>query len=303
MITCLICNKELSILCSHLKRIHKISKEDYVLKFPGAQIISEEETLRRSNSNYKLWASRTEEEKSKSGKIRRQGWTNESYINMVQSKLSYYQTLSSEERIKLFEKMNTMSIDFHNSPKYEANRLVRNNHISEGHLRNVQRDPSQYVKRMLDANSKMHYWLRTCSEDELNSFLKRSFLRPPKRFTFEYKGKAYQVRSSYEKLVLKVLVDFNLNFKYEVCLKRPDGRRYIADFIVEDKLCLEPKSIYYVEAQGGEYDLGMKKLAAENKNYKFVLLTEAEIFKCNLKEIIRSLCHECGIQIKESVMI
>jgi hypothetical protein len=161
----------------------------------------------------------------------------------------------------------------------------------------VQKDSSQYVKRMLSANSKMHNWLRTCSEEELGSFLKRSFLRPPKLYTFEYKGNTYKVRSSYERIVLKILVDFNLNFEYEVCLRRPDGRRYIADFIVENKLCLEPKSIYYVEAQGGEYDLGMKKLAAENKNYKFVLLTEVEIFKHNLREIIRSLCHECGIQI------
>lgn len=301
MITCLICSKEFKILGRHLTNSHKINSSDYKVKFPEAKTISDEESLRRSDSNYVLWTSRTEEEKSKLGQIRRDGWTSESLVNMIQSKSVYFENLSEEEREVLTNKLHKLSNNFHHLPEYKEKRIYRVDKISESHSRNFEKDPNPYVKRMLNANSKMHEWLRTCSEDELDKFLKSSFLSYP-RYSFEYKGQTYKVRSSYEKVVLKLLVDLDLEFKYEVCLKRPDGRRYIADFIVENKLCLEPKSIHFVNLQG-EYELGMKKLAAENSNFKFVLLTEVEIFKYNLLDYIKLLCHECGIQIKESVMI
>lgn len=301
MITCLICKKEFKILGRHLTNSHKITSSDYKIKFPGSKTLSDEESLRRTNSNYKLWTSRTEEEKSKLGQIRRKGWTSESLSSMIQSKLIYFDNLSEEEREVLKDRLHKLSINFHNLPEYEEIRISRGPNISKSHKVNFETNPTNYISRMLHANSKMHEWLRTCSEDELDIFLKRSFLSYPKR-SFEYKGNTYKVRSSYEVIVLKLLVDLNLEFKYEVCLKRPDGRRYIADFIVENKLCLEPKSSHFVKIQG-EYELGMKKLAAENSNFKFVLLTEEEIFKSNLLEYIKLLCHECGIQIKESVMI
>lgn len=49
MVTCKICNKQFKILSSHVSFKHKMSKEDYMLSYPGADWISKDESAKISS--------------------------------------------------------------------------------------------------------------------------------------------------------------------------------------------------------------------------------------------------------------
>lgn len=51
-VSCLICGKELRSLAAHLQKIHEETPEDYLTRFPGAELTSEEVLARRSRFQY-----------------------------------------------------------------------------------------------------------------------------------------------------------------------------------------------------------------------------------------------------------
>lgn len=40
-IECLVCHKKYTNMATHLMMVHKLSKKDYQLKFPGAKVVSD----------------------------------------------------------------------------------------------------------------------------------------------------------------------------------------------------------------------------------------------------------------------
>jgi hypothetical protein len=123
-------------------------------------------------------------------------------------------------------------------------------------------------------------WLRTCSKEELAEYLE------PRTTYVEYKGKQYGVRSSYEEIMVKTLVDLSLRFEQEKYLIKPNGRWYRADFIVEEKLVIETKSHYWYDVQGGSETDAQRSGAARLAGLDYLLVMNGLIESPDLPLII-----------------
>ena len=54
-VTCKLCGKEYKVLGTHLTRINRVSREEYLEMFPGADIVSEATSLRASLTTTEVW--------------------------------------------------------------------------------------------------------------------------------------------------------------------------------------------------------------------------------------------------------
>lgn len=272
----------------HLNTAHGLTTAQYRELFPGAATRSEECQANRSKSQRKAWEAR--EDREAAGQRLKAGRSEDSYRKMANTKKTQYAAMTEEQRQEVLGKMHRMSAMFHNNPDHEEARASRAAAISKSWTSRIESDPAFYEaarQRMLRANSVMHEWLRTCSQEDLAEYLDGSFLRKPKKYEFEYCGRIYAVRSSYEVEVLKALVDLNLEFKYEpFMLRRSDGSLYRFDFLVEGCLVLEVKADYWHNLLG-RYTVD--KAAVESAGYAYGIVREKEIFGGGLHAIIGEL--------------
>lgn len=286
MIECKLCNNKMKWLTPHITRTHKMSTKEYLEKFPGSKLKDQETYEIFRKKNQAIHDSRSMEERKRRAKIGQAGHTDESRKRVGESQKIRIAKMTPEERSKnasyggqgLANKLSS-SIDA---------RLEHGKVLSNGWKIAFEKNPKLRIEcweRMLHAASIMHEKLRAMSDEELATYLDNSFLRTPKKYFFEYKGITYGVRSSYEKKVLKALVDLNLDFKYEpFFLLKSDGHKYRIDFLVDNRLILEVKAEYWYNE---EQNL-LREESARKVGYDYVLLMEKEIFG-NLHSIIREI--------------
>jgi hypothetical protein len=216
-----------------------------------------------------MWDKRTPEQRKWVTDNWRAGWTDESIEKMVKSRKLYFANMSDEDRMKMLDQLADATDLFYSSPDYEASRIARGRKISASLNHKLKTNPSFYEERrqaMIAAGRIQAEWLRTCSKEELAEYLE------PRTTHFEYKGKQYGVRSSYEEKMVKVLVDLGLRFTQEQYLKKPNGRWYRADFIVEEKLVIETKSKFWYGVQGGDQTDFLRKEAARLAGLDYLLV-------------------------------
>jgi len=259
-----------------MKRKHGISISDYVERFPGALTICPKVSQKKTDNNLKMWETR---DSKLAAKLMVEGRTNESYAKMSATKKQQAKHRTPEQVEECRSKMSEMAKKFHTDCAYADIRKERSQKISETHLRNMEdQDKSKgYLDRMSAARSVAHKNLREMSAEELDAFLSRSFLKIPKIYKFEHKGQHYGVRSSYEEIVLKKLVDLKIKFHYEpTSFPRSDGKMYRPDFIVNNTV-IEVKSTYWLNRMG-HADNAKRQQACESKGFNYQLILEDVVF-------------------------
>lgn len=285
-VECMLCGKRMSWLTSHIKRIHTLTLCDYHGLFPDSPIKSVEAGKTFSRRSQQMQDNRSEEEKSRIAKLRRAGYTESSLKKMSQSQKQRLANVPFAVK-SANAKKGAIAIKHKLLDPIEAK-----NHgckVSQGWEKAFDANPKLYKEcqdRMRKANVKAHENLKAMSDDELYAFLRRSFLRIPKKYSFMYKGVQYGVRSNYEKIVLKALVDCDISFEYEpFFLKLPNGKRYRVDFVVENQIVLEVKAKHWFKEEQND----LRKEASENAGYKYVLFMEDEVFSKDLHSIIKQM--------------
>jgi len=289
VVICKLCDKQFHFLGRHLTARHDINTDEYLRQFPGSSTISDECSNRRSASQLNAWSQLSDEERSDRGVQWRAGWTEESRLKMIKSKIDRYASMTADEREIMCQRMRDMGDDFHHAPEYTEIRERRAKSISDT-WRDRLSEPEFYgaaVDRMLYANSHMHKWLKTCSSDEMVEWLGNSFCRKPSKFKYTYKGHDVGVRTSYEKKMAETLIDLGLDYSYEgYTIPCIDGSRYWPDFTIEGlKLIFEVKAQYYFD----EYKNFQCQLASMNAGYVYYLFLEDDLFSKNLHETIGNI--------------
>jgi hypothetical protein len=263
--------------------MHGINTSRYRGMFPDAQTRSKEFFDSRSKGSKAMWDNRTPEERKWITDNWRAGWTDESVNKLIKSRKAYFANMSDQDRKEMIDQIARATDLFYNSPDYEANRIARSRKISASLNHKLKTDPSFYEERrqaMIAAGKIQAEWLRTCSKEELAEYLE------PRTTHFEYKGKQYGVRSSYEEKMVKILVDLGLRFVQEQYLKKPNGRWYRADFLVEERLVIETKSKFWYGVQGGDRTDFLRKEAARLAGLDYLLVMNDLIVSQELPLII-----------------
>lgn len=92
---------------------------------------------------------------------------------------------------------------------------------------------------------------------------------------FEYKGITYKLRSNLEFVVVKSLVDHNLEWEYESLDFEVDGHGVLPDFYVRSlNLIIEPKGSYYYNKKSEYWSLVCSTISS--LGYKYALLIDVD---------------------------
>ena len=92
---------------------------------------------------------------------------------------------------------------------------------------------------------------------------------------FEYKGVTYKLRSKLEFVVVKSLVDHNLDWEYESLDFEVEGHGVLPDFYVRSlNLIIEPKGSYYYNKKSDYWNLVCSKISS--LGYKYALLIDVD---------------------------
>lgn len=274
LVECKVCHKQMQDLTSHLNKVHHITCKVYLDMYPDSLIMTESLKQRKHRLYTKaVLSAKNFETCSLGGK--------KSWDKKVQTGISTQSIKNMRSHINF------------QSPE-------RCKKISESYKRRLQRDPQfrkQHQERMKKAQQCWQEILNSMSLEDLDLFLKKSFLGGYSLKTFEYKGHKYRMRSSYERRFAIALIDAGIEFQYEPFTLATGKFHYLPDFVIGKEI-FEIRALYWlnggVKQDGSGWFQNIKRQeCAENHGYNYHLITEAILNNpTNLQKTIGDL-HKC----------
>lgn len=284
LVECKLCGFEGKQLQSHLLFKHKLTVEQYKAQFPEAEIYSESAKKKNTELNKQRWAEMKKEDKAKmiGGML--------STYNLPENRKKQGEALSKNRAKMSIEELRQRGEKGLNKARevVKANPDEYSKRCSEAIKKSFKEHPERLEKareQILKLAKQHHDKVASMPPEELINYLQSSFLKKPVRYSVSYKEVELTVRSSYEEIVAKALVDLQVKFSYEsMTLKQPNGKNYWIDFHVEPDLIIEVRSDYWVNKEPEK--MQQREQAVVDAGYRFLLLTDEQIFSDNLHSII-----------------
>lgn len=278
LVECEICHKKMKDLTNHLNKHHKVTCKWYLDNYPDSKIMTDELKQKRHDLYTKaVMSGKTSETCAKGGnktaQTRKENGTASDFGKYINS----FADLSNPDRCKKISET--------------KKKIFRENPEELKKYQDTMRENQKIWKNILD----------NMTPEDLELFINTSFLGGYKLKEFEYKGKKYRMRSSYERRFAIMLIDNNIEFQYEPFFLRYNKKNYLPDFVI-DKHVFEIKSLYWLNRNNGEswVDLNKRIQCCKHHGFEFTLITETELNNPDIMKSIIGKIQKCTTESHDS---
>ena len=272
-VICPICNKKFKQLTLHVKRIHNLSKEEFLKLYPETKMICDTTHERKLELN-REWKRRFDEEPEFHDSVVTKGRERMAkHRETINAAIRKSHELNPQKRINSGKKAAQKRLAFIRTP--EGKQKLREGKLNS---KEFKESHSKAAKKTLN-----RLW-QDPKFIESRKYMKGFGVL--KEFTLP-NGKVVRARSKLEFEIHKQITELNLNYEYEtLCIPYEyEGKEHIyhPDFYIEEyNLIIEGKIEQY---QTSELNL-IKCLACKNLGYNFIFYGYKEVENNLLKSFI-----------------
>lgn len=202
--TCQICGHKCHRMASHIKIVHKISKDEYLKMYPNSKMNSDERIYNQNEFNKKMTIIQQNNQKLYGDKINQK---------ISKSQLKRFQNLSEEKRKNLSLKAIQRNIFRRNNKILDRKFKNKCSEASLKYWNNISSDRKQErIAYLIDC---WKTWYNSLSNEE-QKYYRRNSLNKKQKFNFTILGNnKYKFKSKLEKFVAEFLYINNIKFEYE----------------------------------------------------------------------------------------
>lgn len=250
-IVCQICNKRLKRITKQHLKIHDITKDEYVIKYPNAKLICEKSRQNYSKAAKTYLSKKSKEELSRIGKLRNNVWWKK-YNNSDEEFQKEYKKKLSVGISEGIQKIKIESPDRYK--KNNENRSIARKKLFKKEPEKMklicQKGAKSLWDNMTDEKRKnkienlnfnnKKWWNNLTSEEKMKR-IKNNF---SSKKCYEYDGILF--RSKFEVFLAEYLDKKNINYLYEPFIVHlENNKEHLIDFYIPDlNLILECKSTF-----------------------------------------------------------
>lgn len=280
-VICQVCNEKLKRITLHHLKMHNMTRDEYISKYPNVNLICE--TCRQTYSkSAKIYLNKkSKEELSRIGKLRNNIWR-EKYNNSSENFQQEYKNKLSMSVSKGIEKI---KIEFpEHYKKGNINRSIARKKLFKKEPEKMKRICQKGAQSLWDnmtaeeRENKINVlafnnkkWWNNLTSEEKTKIVQHNF---SSRKCYKYNDISF--RSKFEVLVAKYLDEKNINYSYEPFIIHLNNNKiHLIDFYISDlNLIIECKSTYKMNVSKEDIvnETLYKQENAVKQGYNYIIL-------------------------------